>query len=209
MAYGEERAAQPAAWLRPLGSLPWTRHLCRLAGCNVDGKRVPQRATSPTNLQIMRSDCFAQQKERQVVFLYLSHKAVHADFGAPRKNTKASTKIRNSCIQRPWPISGEYAQHRPTWVHNQRNSWHGVEYPYHSESQHRRTITKRIVETLGPGWTIASAWSSMSCYAADLWNRHRSFTWATTALHFEKGTNRQAHRLRGIHEGSTAWPCLS
>ena len=29
--------------------------------------------------------------------------------------------------------SGEFAQHRPMWVQNQRNSGHGVDYPYHSD----------------------------------------------------------------------------
>jgi N-acetylglucosamine-6-sulfatase len=29
--------------------------------------------------------------------------------------------------------SGQFAQHRPMWVQNQRNSWHGVDFPYHSD----------------------------------------------------------------------------
>jgi N-acetylglucosamine-6-sulfatase len=29
--------------------------------------------------------------------------------------------------------SGDMARGRPMWVQNQRNSWHGVEYPYHSD----------------------------------------------------------------------------
>jgi N-acetylglucosamine-6-sulfatase len=43
--------------------------------------------------------------------------------------------------------SGEMAQHRPMWVQNQRNSWHGVEYPYHSDLDIAEYY-KRYCETL-------------------------------------------------------------
>jgi N-acetylglucosamine-6-sulfatase len=39
------------------------------------------------------------------------------------------------------------AQHRPMWVQNQRNSWHGVDYPYHSELD-IADYYKRYAETL-------------------------------------------------------------
>ena len=29
--------------------------------------------------------------------------------------------------------TGDFARGRPMWAQNQRNSWHGVEFPYHSE----------------------------------------------------------------------------
>src|SRR5206468_460905 len=29
--------------------------------------------------------------------------------------------------------TGDMARNRPMWVQNQRNSWHGVDYPYHSD----------------------------------------------------------------------------
>jgi N-acetylglucosamine-6-sulfatase len=42
---------------------------------------------------------------------------------------------------------GEMAQHRPMWVQNQRNSWHGVDYPYHSRLD-IADYYKRYAETL-------------------------------------------------------------
>jgi N-acetylglucosamine-6-sulfatase len=42
---------------------------------------------------------------------------------------------------------GEYAQGRPMWVQNQRNSWHGVDYPYHT-SLDVGAYFKQYAETL-------------------------------------------------------------
>jgi N-acetylglucosamine-6-sulfatase len=43
---------------------------------------------------------------------------------------------------------GETVQGRPAWVQNQRNSWHGVEYPYHSGLDIAEYY-RQYVETLG------------------------------------------------------------
>jgi N-acetylglucosamine-6-sulfatase len=43
--------------------------------------------------------------------------------------------------------SGDMARHRPAWVQNQRNSWHGVDFPYHSDLDIGEYY-KRYAETL-------------------------------------------------------------
>jgi N-acetylglucosamine-6-sulfatase len=43
--------------------------------------------------------------------------------------------------------TGDMARNRPMWVQNQRNSWHGVEYPYHSDLDIGEYY-KRYAETL-------------------------------------------------------------
>jgi N-acetylglucosamine-6-sulfatase len=43
--------------------------------------------------------------------------------------------------------TGEMAQSRPMWVQNQRNSWHGVDFPYHSDLNIEEYY-KRYAETL-------------------------------------------------------------
>jgi N-acetylglucosamine-6-sulfatase len=43
--------------------------------------------------------------------------------------------------------SGDMARDRPMWVQNQRNSWHGVEFPYHSDLDISEYY-KRYAETL-------------------------------------------------------------
>jgi N-acetylglucosamine-6-sulfatase len=84
--------------------------------------------------------------KEQPYFLYLSHKAVHADF-VPAERHKGHYKAARFVYPPSMAASGEMAQHRPMWVQNQRNSWHGVEYPYHSEMDIGEYY-KRYAETL-------------------------------------------------------------
>lgn len=69
--------------------------------------------------------------KEQPYFLYLSHKAVHADF-IPADRHKGKYKDAKFVYPPTMAPDGEMAQHRPMWVQNQRNSWHGVDFPYHS-----------------------------------------------------------------------------
>lgn len=102
------------------------------AGLNVDGKHVPQKGYITDELTDYALDWMNTVSKDQPYFLYLSHKAVHADFvpAARHKGAYAHQKF-----QRPKTMdeSGPNAQHRPMWVQNQRNSWHGVDFPYHSD----------------------------------------------------------------------------
>lgn len=63
-------------------------------------------------------------------FLYLAHKAVHAEFQpAPRHAGRYAT----SSIPYPETMANTEANYRgkPRWVKEQRYSWHGVDYAYH------------------------------------------------------------------------------
>jgi N-acetylglucosamine-6-sulfatase len=102
------------------------------SGLNIDGKRVPQKGYITDELTDYALDWLRAQPKDQPYFLYLSHKAVHADF-VPAGKHKGKYKDKEFVYPKTMADSGEYAQHRPMWVHNQRNSWHGVEYPYHSQ----------------------------------------------------------------------------
>lgn len=117
------------------------------AGLNVDGKRTPQGGYITDVLTNYALDWLRQQKKDKPYFLYLSHKAVHADFVPPPKH-KGKYSDKEFIYPKTMAATGEYAQHRPTWVQNQRNSWHGVEYPYHSDLNIGEYY-KRYVETLG------------------------------------------------------------
>jgi N-acetylglucosamine-6-sulfatase len=101
-------------------------------GLNVDGKRVPQKGYITDELTDYAVDWLNGQSKDRPWFLYLSHKAVHADF-APAERHKG--RYRNAKFVYPPTMarSGDMARNRPMWVQNQRNSWHGVEYPYHSD----------------------------------------------------------------------------
>src|SRR5690606_12001001 len=63
-------------------------------------------------------------------FLVLSHKAVHAEFVPAERH-----RGRYAGIDIPYPatMANTEANYRmkPHWVRAQRDSWHGVDYPYH------------------------------------------------------------------------------
>lgn len=95
-------------------------------GLNINGQRTKQKGYITDELTDHAVDWIKGQ--RQPWFAYVSHKAVHSEFEpAPRHKGKfAGQKFVEPASQRA-DIAG-----RPMWVQNQRNSWHGVEYPYHS-----------------------------------------------------------------------------
>ena len=100
---------------------------------NVDGEPVPQKGYITTELTDYALDWLKQQPaDGKPFFLYLSHKAVHANF-------TPETKHAGSMAGRPWTRPATMfpteAQTRltPRWLRDQRNSWHGVDFPYHSE----------------------------------------------------------------------------
>ncbi len=100
---------------------------------NVDGEHVPQQGYITGELTDYAIDWLKQQNAAEKpFFLYLSHKAVHANF-TPEE------KYAGSMADREWErpasmrLTAEMARERPRWLRDQRNSWHGVDFPYHSE----------------------------------------------------------------------------
>jgi N-acetylglucosamine-6-sulfatase len=115
-------------------------------GLNVNGKKVPQKGYITDELTDYALDWLRTLPKDQPYFMYLSHKAVHADF-QPAKRHEGMYKDAKFVYPPTMAESGEMAQHRPTWVQNQRNSWHGVDYPYHSTLD-IADYYKRYAETL-------------------------------------------------------------
>lgn len=111
-------------------------------GLNVNGKRVPQKGYITDELTDYALDWLDRREKNKPYFLYLSHKAVHAEFlpAERHRNKYAAKEFR-------YPASMAPAPGRPMWVQNQRNSWHGVEYPYHSDLNIAEYY-KRYAETL-------------------------------------------------------------
>lgn len=115
-------------------------------GLNINGKRVAQKGYITDELTDYALEWLDGIKKDQPYFMYLSHKAVHAEFepAARHKGRYANAKFNYPPTM---AATGEMAQGRPMWVQNQRNSWHGVEYPYHSELD-IEAYYKRYAETL-------------------------------------------------------------
>ncbi len=113
---------------------------------NVDGKRVKQKGYITTELTGYALDWLKQRTpEEKPFFLYLSHKAVHANF---TPEPKYEGKLKDLPFTRPASESstpGNLLQ--PRWLRDQRNSWHGVDYPYHSDLDIEEYY-KRYCETL-------------------------------------------------------------
>ena len=99
-------------------------------GLNIDGAHVPQKGYITDELTDYAIDWLDKTDATRPFFMYLSHKAVHAEFEpAPRHKGKFAGKK----FVYPKSYAAPTAeQDQPAWVRNQRNSWHGVEYPYHS-----------------------------------------------------------------------------
>ncbi len=99
---------------------------------NVDGRHVPQKGYITDELTDYAIDWLEQQKpDEKPFFLYLSHKAVHSNFTPPPEH---KGKLADLPWERPASetLTAESARNQPRWVRDQRNSWHGVDFPYHS-----------------------------------------------------------------------------
>ena len=114
-------------------------------GLNVDGKRVAQKGYITDEMTGYAEDWLNQRDEKRPFFLYLSHKAVHSEF-EPAARHKG--KFQNAKFEYPKSYAAAPPEQLvPMWVQNQRNSWHGVEYPYHSKLDIAEYY-KRYAETL-------------------------------------------------------------
>src|SRR4029079_15682315 len=100
-------------------------------GLNVDGKPVPQKGYITDELTHYALDWLKGRDRSRPFFLYLSHKGVHAEFipAARHTGTLASPRLQPPASQ---AYAAEDEAQRPRWVRDQRNSWHGVSYPYNS-----------------------------------------------------------------------------
>jgi N-acetylglucosamine-6-sulfatase len=99
-------------------------------GLNVDGRRVPQKGYITDELNTYALDWLKGRRGDRPFMLYLSHKAVHAEF-TPAERHRG--RYAGKPFVPPLTMNPGNVQGAPAWVRNQRNSWHGVDFPYHSE----------------------------------------------------------------------------
>jgi len=98
---------------------------------NVNGVNVAQRGYLTDELTDYALDWLDTRDGKRPFFLYLSHKAVHAEFQPAKRHENLYSDIE---IEVPESQADVEKNHRgkPVWVKNQRNSWHGVDFAYHS-----------------------------------------------------------------------------
>ncbi len=100
---------------------------------NVNGKRVKQKGYITDELTDYAIDWLDSQKDSDKPFcLYLSHKAVHSNFTPAERHADRYADADLSFLPRGKEISAE--NNAPRWVRDQRNSWHGIDFSYHSNN---------------------------------------------------------------------------
>lgn len=118
---------------------------------NIDGEHVEYKdSTYITDLLTDHAlDWLQHRNKKKPFFLYLSHKAVHAEFQpAQRHKGMYSGKTIDLPSTYNQTKTGEYRDLKwPEWVKEQRVSWHGVDYMYHGNGDLNEMVT-RYCETL-------------------------------------------------------------
>ena len=116
---------------------------------NINGQRQQIRGYT-TDILTDSAIAWLERQRRQAAdqpfFLYLSHKAVHAEFEpAPRHLGRYADRP----IPYPATMANTEANYRdkPRWVYEQRFSWHGVDFMYHGQFDFD-TFYRRHTETL-------------------------------------------------------------
>lgn len=115
-------------------------------GLNVNGERVPQEGYITDVLTDYATDWLEGRSGDKPWMLYLSHKAVHADFLPANRHAYSYEK---ETFEKPvtWFDNPELFRDVPLWVQNQRNSRHGVEFAYYTNLD-IGTYYKRYCETI-------------------------------------------------------------
>lgn len=103
---------------------------------NVNGERVKQKGYITDELTDYAIDWMKDsERKNKPWMIYLSHKAVHSNF-TPADRHKG---MYDDQVQLPANHKVEdYGENTPRWVRDQRNSWHGMDFPYHSEKDIKR-----------------------------------------------------------------------
>lgn len=105
----------------------------RVSRFNINGKHVRQKGYITDELTDYTLDWLEEERDsNKPFFVYLSHKAVHANFDPAKRHREQYSDIEIKVPDNQADTAENY-RGKPMWVKNQRNSWHGVDFPYHSD----------------------------------------------------------------------------
>jgi len=116
---------------------------------NVDGREVQQKGYITDELTDYAMNWLEHGRDSsKPFFLYLSHKAVHSEAKPPERYAK---QYANLDIKLPASMANTEENNRgkPMWVRNQRNSWHGADFLYHT-NQSLKDYVREYYRTLSP-----------------------------------------------------------
>ncbi len=99
---------------------------------NVNGTSI-KREGYMTDFLTDYAEEYIKRDHDKPYFMYLSHKAVHAEFYPADRHKDAYSDVR---IEHPASMANtkENYHRKPQWVRRQRHSWHGVDYMYHDDT---------------------------------------------------------------------------
>ena len=115
-------------------------------GLNINGKRVSQKGYITDELTDYAIDWLESRDSQKPFFLYVSHKAVHADF-VPADRHRGTYDGQPLPIKIP-TVAEMNAGNLPMWVRNQRNSRHGVDFGYNLKDFSPEVYYRRYCESL-------------------------------------------------------------
>ncbi|MFZ2994815.1 sulfatase [Sphingobium sp.] len=116
---------------------------------NVDGAHVKRTGYITDELTDYAMNWLEKGRDKsKPFFLYLSHKAVHSD---PLPPDRYKTQYSDLAIKLPASMANtpENNAGKPLWVRNQRNSWHGADFPYHTNNPMTEQV-RDYYRTLSP-----------------------------------------------------------
>jgi N-acetylglucosamine-6-sulfatase len=112
---------------------------------NVDGKMVKSSGHN-TDIVTDYAEEFIRKDHDKPFMLYVSHKAVHADF-KPAKRHQGSYKGKMYPYPDTMADTEENYKGKPRWVKEQRDTWHGVDGLYNN-TMDLDDFTQRYAETM-------------------------------------------------------------
>ncbi|WP_153558074.1 sulfatase family protein [Roseimaritima sediminicola] len=99
---------------------------------NVNGRQVPRKKYMTDELTDYAAEWLQGRSSDQPFMLYLSHKGVHGLYDpAPRHLDRYKDEPLPPQANR----GDDRSDGKPMWVHDQKNSWHGTEFPYHGRAK--------------------------------------------------------------------------
>ena len=127
---------------------------------NINGREIdyPETVYTTDLLTEHAINWLSEQDPEQPCFVYLSHKSVHASF-LPAKRHEGLYKGNKIKLPASYEQTktGEYKTLKwPEWVKEQRVSWHGVDYMYHSSIDLHEQVTDYCETLMGVDDSIGS-----------------------------------------------------
>lgn len=109
---------------------------------NINGRLVPRRKYMTDELTDYAVDWLDERESDAPFLLYLSHKGVHGLYD-PAERHRDRYQDREVVPPATMVNTPENYAGKPMWVQDQRNSWHGVEFPYYGRSKQSLTAMYR------------------------------------------------------------------